>query len=400
MGNMFLKLLNDKSSNIRRFIIIALAFSFFIFLYFFNKVDRVELVNQNGTEYEKAVVEEVIKDNIEADGSRVGNQEVKVRMLSGSKKGEIIDATSTSGYLYGAGCKENMKVIVSLSIEGDNYVASVYSYNRGPIIYIFVGLFMLILWAIGGKRGFKSAIGLIFNFICIVFLFIPMLYKGYSPFLSAVIVGILITIVTMYLIAGFSVKTISSILGTILGVILAGGAATLFGYFAKISGYNVAEVEELVFLSTKTNLSVGGILFAGILIASLGAVMDVSISIASTINEIYEKNDKLSSKELFISGINVGRDMMGTMANTLILAFTGGAINTLILIYAYSMKYNQIINMYSIGIEIMQGISGSIGVVLTVPLVSFITVKLLTGKLSRLIGNSALNEVGKESKVS
>ncbi|MDS0528062.1 YibE/F family protein [Clostridium sp. SHJSY1] len=397
---MFLKLLNDKSSNIRRFIIIALAFSFFIFLYFFNKVDRVELVNQNGTEYEKAVVEEVIKDNIEADGSRVGNQEVKVRMLSGSKKGEIIDATSTSGYLYGAGCKENMKVIVSLSIEGDNYVASVYSYNRGPIIYIFVGLFMLILWAIGGKRGFKSAIGLIFNFICIVFLFIPMLYKGYSPFLSAVIVGILITIVTMYLIAGFSVKTISSILGTILGVILAGGAATLFGYFAKISGYNVAEVEELVFLSTKTNLSVGGILFAGILIASLGAVMDVSISIASTINEIYEKNDKLSSKELFISGINVGRDMMGTMANTLILAFTGGAINTLILIYAYSMKYNQIINMYSIGIEIMQGISGSIGVVLTVPLVSFITVKLLTGKLSRLIGNSALNEVGKESKVS
>lgn len=394
------KLLNDRGTNIRRLIIISLAFCFFIFLYFFNKVDKVELVNQKGTEYEKAIVEKVIKDNLQQDGSRVGNQEVKVRMLSGSKKGEIIDATSTSGYLYGAGCKENMKVIVSLSTEGNNYVASVYSYNRSPIIYTFVGLFMLILWVIGGKRGFKSAIGLIFTFICIIFLFIPMLYKGYSPFLAAVIVGILITIVTMYLIAGFSVKTISSILGTILGVILAGGAATLFGHFAKISGYNVSEVEELVFLSTKTNLNVGGILFAGILIASLGAVMDVSISIASTINEIYEKNNKLSSKELFISGINVGRDMMGTMANTLILAFTGGAINTLILIYSYSMQYNQIINMYSIGIEIMQGISGSIGVVLTVPLVSFITTKLLTSKLIRERSHNILSQVNEESRAS
>ncbi|MBD7911146.1 MULTISPECIES: YibE/F family protein [Clostridium] len=381
---MFSKLLSDRRAIIRIMIIMILTFGFFIFLYFFNKVDKPELINQKGTEYEKAVVEEVLKDNIQEDGSRVGNQEVKVRMLSGSKKGEVLNATSASGYLYGAGCKQNMKVIVSLSTEGNDYVASVYSYDRGTIIYAFVLLFMLMLWAIGGKRGLKSAIGLVFTFVCIVFLFIPMLYKGYSPFFAAVIIGILITIVTMYLIAGFSVKTISSIMGTILGVIAAGGAATLFGYLAKISGYNVAEVEELVFLSTKTNLNVGGILFAGILIASLGAVMDVSISIASTVNEIYDKNNKLTSKELFISGINVGRDMMGTMANTLILAFTGGAINTLILIYSYSMKYNQIINMYSIGIEIMQGISGSIGVILTVPLVSFITSRLLKSKFIKI----------------
>lgn len=380
---MFLKLFNNKLINIRRIIIAVLTLGFFIFLYFFNQVDKVELVNQKGTEFSKAVVEEVVKDNIQEDGSRVGNQQVRVRMLSGSQKGKLLNANSFSGYLYGADCKENMKVIVSLSTSGNNYVASVYSYNREPIIYAFVALFLLILWAIGGKKGFKSAIGLIFTFICIIFLFIPMIYKGYSPFLAAVIVGILTTIVTMYLIDGLSIKAISSVLGTVIGVIIAGGTATAFGYFAKISGYNVSEVEELIFISTKTNLSVGGILFAGILIASLGAVIDVSMSVASTINEIYDKNPDLSNKELFLSGINVGRDMMGTMSNTLILAFTGGAINTLILIYSYSMRYNQVVNMYSVGIEIMQGISGSVGVILTVPIVSIITSKLLTSKSTK-----------------
>lgn len=380
---MLYKVFNDKSANIRRIIIGILSISFFLFLYFFNQIDKVQLINQKGTEFEKAVVEKVVKDNIQKDGSRVGKQEIKVRMLSGSQKGKVLDATSFSGYLYGADCKKNMKVIVSISISGNNYTASVYSYNRAPIIYGFVGLFLLILWIIGGKKGFKSAVGLVFTFVCIIFLFIPMLYKGYSPFLAAVIVGILTTIVNMYLIAGMSVKTVASILGTAAGVIIAGGAAAGFGYFAKISGYNVLEVEELVFLSTKTNLNVGGILFAGILIASLGAVIDVSMSVASTINEIYDKNNKLTYKELFVSGINVGRDMMGTMSNTLILAFTGGAINTMILTYSYNMKYNQIINMYSVGIEIMQGISGSIGIILTVPIVSFITSKLLTSKLMK-----------------
>lgn len=374
-------LFKNKSLNIQRIVAAVLSIAFFIFLYFFNHVSKVELINQKGTSFDKAVVEDIVKDNIQLDGSRVGNQIVKVRMLSGNKKGQVLSATSFSGYLYGADCKKNMKVIVSLSISNNSYTASVYSYNRENIIYIFVGIFLLILWIIGGKRGFSSAIGLIFTFICIIFLFIPMLYKGYSAFLAAVIVGILTTIVNMYLIGGFSVKTIASILGTAAGVIISGGAAAIFGHFAKISGYNVTEVEELVLLSTKTNLDVGGILFAGILIASLGAVIDVSMSIASTINEIYDKNSSINFKELFISGINVGRDMMGTMSNTLILAFTGGAINTMILIYSYDMKYNQVVNMYSVGIEIMQGISGSIGIILTVPIVSFITAKLLTSKL-------------------
>ncbi|MEG0295823.1 MAG: YibE/F family protein [Clostridium sp.] len=377
---MLSKLFNDKSTIMRRGIILLLGIGFFVFLYLFNQGDRPELVNKKGTSFDKAVVEEVIKDNLQEDGSRVGNQIVKIKLLSGELKGESIEATSFSGYLYGADCKEGMKVVVSTSISGDKTVASVYANDREPIIYLFVALFLIMIWAIGGKKGLKSVLGLIFTFICIIFIFIPMLFKGYSAFFSAVVIVILITIVTMYLIGGNSVKTLSAILGTVLGVIISGVFAFGFGYFANISGNNVADIEELVFIASQSELKIGGILFAGILIASLGAVMDVSMSVASTINEIYDKNPSLSKNELFKSGINVGRDMMGTMSNTLILAFTGGSLNTLVLIYAYNMQYNQVINMYSIGIEIMQGVSGSIGVILTVPLVSFIASRLLASK--------------------
>ena len=377
---MFSKLLRNRSLLLKKIIILLLAVLFILFVFLFNKGERIQLLNQEGTEYEKAVVENVLKDNVEKDGSRAGNQIVSVRILTGNKKGQVFEATSPSGYLYGANCTENMKIIVSISTSGNSSVVSVYNYDREPIIYGIVVLFIIMLWVVGGKRGFKSAISLIFTFVCIIFLFIPMLYKGYSPFLSAVIITILITIVSIYLVGGLTIKTISAILGTIIGVIISGGVAVAFGHFANISSFNVSQIEELVFISNNTNLKISGLLFAAVLISSLGAVMDVSISIASTINEIYISNPNLTKKELFSSGINVGRDIIGAMSNTLILAYTGGAINTMIFIYSYNMKYNQIVNMYSIGIDIMQALSGSISIVLTVPLVSAITSSMLTNK--------------------
>lgn len=158
---------------------------------------------------------------------------------------------------------------------------------------------------------------------------------------------------------------------------MAGASAKLFGLAAGISGYNVSEIESLLFVAQNTEIQIGGLLFAGILISSLGAVMDVGMSVSSTINEIHEKNPLLSRNELFKSGINVDRDMMGTMSNTLILAFVGGSIITLIINYAYDLPFNQMINSFSIGIEIMQGISGSLGIILTVPFTSFVTSRLL-----------------------
>ena len=115
-------------------------------------------------------------------------------------------------------------------------------------------------------------------------------------------------------------------------------------------------------------------------IAALGATMDVGMSIASTIQELHERSPQLGTKELFVSGIRVGRDMMGTMANTLIFAYVGGSLSTLVVNYAYNLSYNQLINSYVIGTEIMQGLSGTLGVVLTVPITAAVAAVLIGKK--------------------
>ncbi len=206
------------------------------------------------------------------------------------------------------------------------------------------------------------------------------MYVGVSPFVAATLTSVIVTVVVMSLIGGCSYKTLCSVLGTVTGVLIAGATAYLFGYLGHISGLNVDDVETLAFIAQNSRLDVAGVLFSGILIASLGAVMDVSMSIASTIAEIHANSPELDFKRLFRSGIHVGRDMMGTMSNTLILAFAGGSINTLIIIYSYNMPYLEFMNQYAIGIELLRGISGSIGVILTVPVVSAISAFLMTRK--------------------
>ena len=223
--------------------------------------------------------------------------------------------------------------------------------------------------------------GLGFTIVCVLFLFLPMIYRGVSPIFSAVVVAVITTVVTIYLISGISVKSLTAISGTVTGVVMAVIFAGIFGKVTQITGYNVSDIEELIYLEEKTAIKINELLFAEILIASLGAVMDVGMSIASTLQEIYSRRPDLGMWDLFKSGMNVGKDMMGTMSNTLILAFAGGSLNTLVFIFAYNYSYHQIINMYSIGIELMQGISASMGVILTVPFTSLAGAFFISGKV-------------------
>lgn len=162
-------------------------------------------------------------------------------------------------------------------------------------------------------------------------------------------------------------KTLVSILGTMVGVLCAGISAQLFSLLSGITGYNVSDIETLMTLWNTNRIQVGGLLFSGLLISSMGAVMDVAMSISSSMSEILKQNPEMTRKELFKAGIHVGRDMMGTDSNTLILAFAGSSVSMLLLDYAYNLPYQQIINSNNIGIAIMQGLSGSFGIVLSVP---------------------------------
>lgn len=345
---------------------------FLLFLYRYSQIDKVILYETEGRTFAKAEVMDVIEDNETEDGISIGNQIVSLKLTSGKWKGKTVEATSSSAYLYGAHCKKGSKVIAIVSESQGEMTASVYSQNREMQLYLIIAIFVFTIILIGGKKGLASVIGLGFTILCILFLFLPMIYKGISPIWSAVLVVILTTVATMYLVGGISRKTMTAILGTVSGVLISALFAMLFCKMTNISGYNVSDIEDLIYIRDQTGIKVGELLFSGILISALGAVMDVAMSISSTIEEIHCQNSELTIKELFQSGMNVGKDMMGTMSNTLILAFAGGSINTLVFIFAYNYEYLQVVNMYAIGIEIIQGIASSMGVILTVPITSFL----------------------------
>lgn len=336
---------------LRRGCLVIAGILFLIFLMQYNKIEKTELLSTEGRTFEKAVVTEVISDNLTENGNRVGNQTVRLRLCSGKFKNEKVEAISSSSYLFGATCKKGMKVIALVSESQGEVIASVYSADREFSLYFMIAVFL------------------------------PMIYRGVSPIFSAVVVAVITTVVTIYLISGISVKSLTAISGTVTGVVMAVIFAGIFGKVTQITGYNVSDIEELIYLEEKTAIKINELLFAGILIASLGAVMDVGMSIASTLQEIYSRRPDLGMWDLFKSGMNVGKDMMGTMSNTLILAFAGGSLNTLVFIFAYNYSYHQIINMYSIGIELMQGISASMGVILTVPFTSLAGAFFISGKV-------------------
>ena len=340
--------MNIKSCFLRWGIPLLLLAAFLAAVFALNRVDKVALVNREGQTFEKGVVVDILQDNLMPDGSRVGEQRVLVRMTTGVRAGQELETTSASGFLFGAGCTVGMKVVVMQSVAGDSTITSIYSQDREWVIYAFAAAYLLVLCLVGGKQGLKGALGLVFTFFCILFVYLPLVYRGWSPFWVAVLICIVTTLVTMYLIGGPTRKTVVAAGGTVAGVVIAGLAATLFS------------------------------LASGLLISSLGAVMDVAMSIASAIAEIHVQNPALSRRALFRAGMHVGRDMMGTDSNTLILAFAGGSISMLVLDYAYNLPYRQIINSNNIGIAIMQGLFGSFGIVLAVPVTVALAVLLYT----------------------
>ncbi|HIQ95284.1 MAG TPA: YibE/F family protein [Candidatus Limivivens merdigallinarum] len=356
-----------KKKAARWLIIGLLIAAFAVFTVQVNRTDKVQLVERAGQTFEKGTVVEILQDNLQPDGSRVGEQRVRVEMKTGERKGEILEVTSSAGYLFGAGCTVGMDVVIMQSVAGDSVIASVYTQDREWVIYIFAALYILALCLVGGKQGVKGSIGLIFTFFCVIVVYIPLVYRGVSPFWAAVFVCMITTIVTMYLIGGASMKTVVAIGGTMAGVLIAGISAQLFSLASGITGYNVSDIETLMTLWNTNGINVGGLLFSGLLISSLGAVMDVAMSVSSSMSEILRQNPRLTRRELWKAGIQVGRDMMGTDSNTLILAFAGSSVSMLLLDYAYDLPYRQIINSNNIGISIMQGLAGSFGIVLAVP---------------------------------
>jgi len=325
----------------------------------------------------EAVLEEALSPDPAVSGRFRGTQKLRIKILEGKSKNKEFEIYNTLSSLHSTLAYPGLKAVFTLRESGGKTSVWLYNLKRDTHVYVLFALFFAALLILGRGQGLKSALGLIFTGVLMVTVLIPALFAGLPPVPVSIILVSLMTVVSFILISGFTRKTYAAIAGTVCGITIAGLISVMISYSAQLSGVNMEGGEQLLNLAPDYNLRLDGLLFTSILIASLGAVMDVSMSIASSMQEILAANPKLGGKALFISGLTVGRDITGTMSNTLILAFAGSSLPLVMMIWGYGMSFKQFINIPRIVIEIMHGISGSIGIIAAVPCTALISVFIL-----------------------
>ncbi|MDQ2086717.1 YibE/F family protein [Herbivorax sp. ANBcel31] len=349
-----------------------------IFLYC--SIIQVHGTDSKETEYFETVRGKVIeilnseKDNIEKRNKPVSCL-VKVEILNGKHSGKVVNAeyTISAGYVN----KENPilikprdTVLIYLNQNSNGEVINAYISDtvRDKYLLYLVGTFIFFLLAIGRFKGLKAIITLGVTAFAIIKFFIPLIIEGYDPIAVSIGVCIVITTLTLIIIGGLNKKAAAAIIGTIGGFAVAGGITQFIGSLANLTGLGNEEAQMLMNMPQSVNINFRGLLFSGIIIGALGATMDVGMSISSAMHEIEMTNPKIKKSALIGSGMNIGRDIMATMSNTLILAYAGSSLHLLLLLIMHDIPFIEIINSDMIASEVVRSLAGSLGLIFTIPI--------------------------------
>ena len=330
-------------------------------------------------EYENAVVEQILSDSTEADpvseGHFRGGQSLIVRVKTGRYAGQQMLADNTVGPIYGTPMEVGDGVTVGLSTYSDGTVRCyIYEYNRFPGLLLVLAAFLLVTVLVGGRVGLKSLVSLGLTVAALLFVLLPLLLAGWPTIPTTFLISVLVTAATFVILGGVDKKTVCACLGTLAGIAL----ATIFGLVSqqllRMDGYRQEYAEALLQLRQTGESAIGitGLVTAGVIVSALGAVMDVAMSISSAIQELTRVNPQLTAKDLFRSGMNIGRDMVGTMTNTLILAILGSGLTLVVYIYSLSLQPWQLLSSAYMSLEAISAVASSIGVMLSVPLTAAI----------------------------
>lgn len=331
------------------------------------------------------------KGYIDAKGEIVKidpDDKVIVKIISGKYNGQTVEVddlkqfTNTNSNVKAVGGRIGDEVYISIQQDDNGNIKSalIYDYVRYKPVIIIAVIFVVLLALIGGKKGIKSLIPLILTAFSIVKIIIPAIRGGMNPVLVTVIVCIILLVINLITISGLNKKTAAAIIGSSFGILSSTALMFLVGNSMKLIGIGDEEVEVLISVFSSNNISFKGVLFAGIILGTLGALIDISISIASAMSEIAEVNPDINIKDYVKSGMSIGKDIIGAMSNTLILAYAGSSLIILLIVLSSGLSFIQIVNQDVIAGEIFKAIIGSIGLILSVPCTVIAMARL---KLSR-----------------
>lgn len=330
---------------------------------------------------EDLIKAEVLEIEEYSDGG-IPKKNVKVKILEGEYKGKGVNIEyipveySSNDYKLVKGTKVLIKLEFNQSGKAE---ARIINISREDHLKILGMIFLTSVILFGGIKGILSVTSLGITGLIIVKLMIPMILDGHNPMLVSIISTIIIILISFILISGFTRKSLVAILGTTGGTITAGILAKTFTDLCAITGFGSEEVSFLI-RHMDVVIDYRGLYLSGVLIGAIGVVMDVSMSITSMIFELKMKNPGISFAGLVESGLKVGRDIMATMVNTLVLAYVGGAMPVILVLYFMKLPFNSLVSTDILTTEIIRSLCGSVGLILTIPFTSIIAGILVPDK--------------------
>jgi uncharacterized membrane protein len=239
-------------------------------------------------------------------------------------------------------------------------------FQRLPALGLLVGLFVLAVLAIGRWHGLRSLIGLALSLLIVVRFVVPAIMAGSSPFLVALVGSIAVMIVTLYLAHGVNPMTTSAIVGTSIALVVTIALGMVFIEQGRITGF-ASEEAGLVRFAVE-GIDLRGLVLAGLIIAALGVLDDVTVSQASTVFVIHDTDRTLPWHSVFARAMKVGRDHIASVVNTLFLAYAGASLTLLVLFSAGPVPALELVNSEILAVEILKTVVGSLGLIAAVPI--------------------------------
>lgn len=328
-------------------------------------------------EFYKAVVVEISEQGeTEVDNYKSYYQVVSIKILEGSEKGKIKNIENGKQFRMGKNqlLKVGQEIVIAKVIyQNGDTIYSVYDFYRLNMIALFAIIFFIAVFLVGGRKGIGSTLGMLISLGIILVFIVPLILKGYDPLTITLIGSMIIILTTTYLAHGVSQKTTIALISTIVSLLFTAGFALSAIELSNITGLGNEEAYSLQ-LGPTSFIDIRGLFLSGIIITTLGALNDITTTQSTTIHELKEANPKLTFIELFESGLTVGKEHIASMVNTLVLAYAGGAFAVFIFLVLNPVKlpYWVILNNEIISDEIIKIISGSMGLLLSVPIVTII----------------------------
>jgi len=292
------------------------------------------------------------------------------KITNGTQKGNVITATQS--------VNNTVKVSVRDVRKGD-YITVIETpagwyftgYIRTHKLLILGLLFVLSVLLFGGKKGLNTILSLGLTCAAVFMVFIPSILTGKNVYVMAALVCLYTTVMTLSLVVGFNEKSLTAAIGCMSGIVVTGIISFIMDRTLFFTGIVDEHTRHLGSAAFYAPINLRGIIFAGIIIGAMGAIMDVAMSMSSALWEVKEKAEKITFKELFRSGLNIGRDVMGTMANTLVLAYISSSLSIVLMLSIYSASISNLFNSEMIAVEVLQALAGSFGILSAMPLTAF-----------------------------